>query len=147
MAAVGKYFYAEKNRWQIHWRVSVGGKSTPRNLYLPCVSLGGERGACERVAERLRVEVAMSGDKKDVSIFWEIRDRLIAEELQQHVCGADAASGASASRDCSEAAVSPSGAASPTVVGNWGICPILVPSDAEICPPLGLFFVGSRFGA
>ena len=88
-SGVGLRFDEDKDRWHIFWRTQVDGKSKQRHLHVNIASFDGNKAAGERVAEHLRTAVQDAADRKDASLFWAVRDRLIAEALSHNASSLD----------------------------------------------------------
>jgi len=65
----------------LYWRVQVDGHSAQCDLMVSASAFSGDKDAAERVASRLKDHIASSSDRSDASLFWGVRDKLIADEL------------------------------------------------------------------
>lgn len=88
-SGVGLRFDEDKDRWHIFWRTQVDGKSKQRHLHVNIATFDGNKAAGERVAEHLRTAVQDAADRSDASLFWAVRDRLIAEALSHNASSLD----------------------------------------------------------
>ena len=111
-----------------------------QKINVSCNALNGNKDATERVVRRLQREIGNTGVKSEASVFWELRDQLIAAELGNSktpsgvvpTCTAcytqsTESLAQTAAKDTTGSAVVASDAAAPS---SWGICEPLVPSPA-----------------
>ena len=78
---VKNWFDTKRNRWHLYWGVEVNGHSAQCHLTVSVSACSGDKDAAERVASRLKDHIASTFDRSDASLFWGVRDKLIADEL------------------------------------------------------------------